>query len=34
MLRVEYNDPDLTLDDRPTNWGGEYICIKANPLLV
>lgn len=22
MIRVDINDPDFTLDDMPTNWGG------------
>ncbi|MCX2431032.1 hypothetical protein [Pedobacter sp. GR22-10] len=32
MLRIEYNDPDLDLDDRPTNWGGGVYLYKGRPF--
>lgn len=32
MLKVEYNDPDLTLRDRPTNWGGGVYLYKGQPF--
>lgn len=32
MLRVEYNDPDLTLRNRPTNWGGGVYLYKGQPF--
>jgi len=32
MLRIEYNDPDLDLDDRPTNWGGGVYLYKGLPF--
>jgi len=32
MLRIEYNDPDLDLDDRPTNWGGGVYRYKGQPF--
>jgi len=32
MLRIEYNDPDLELGDRPTNWGGVVYLYKGHPF--
>ncbi|QPH40848.1 toxin-antitoxin system YwqK family antitoxin [Pedobacter endophyticus] len=32
MLRVEYNDPDMKLRNRPTNWGGGVYLYKGQPF--
>ncbi len=32
MLRVEYNDPNMTLRDRPTNWGGGVWLYNGIPF--
>ena len=32
MLRVEDNDPNMTLDNRPTNWGGGVWLYNAEPF--
>lgn len=32
MVRIEYNDPEFTLDDKPTNWGGGVYLYKGQPF--
>ena len=32
MLRIEYNDPHLTLRDRPTNWGEGVQLYNGQPF--
>ena len=32
MLKIEYDDPDLTLRDRPTNWGDGVWLYKGEPF--
>ncbi|NLN32896.1 MAG: hypothetical protein GX159_04795 [Flavobacteriaceae bacterium] len=32
MIRIEYNDPNLTLRDRPTNWGGGVKLYNGVPF--
>lgn len=32
MLRIEYNDPNMTLDNRPTNWGGGVYLYNGEPF--
>jgi antitoxin component YwqK of YwqJK toxin-antitoxin module len=32
MLRVEYNDPNMTLRNRPTNWGSGVYLYNGAPF--
>ena len=32
MIRIEYNDPNLTLRDIPTNWGGGVKLYNGIPF--
>ena len=32
MLRIEYSNPNLTLRDRPTNWGGGVWLYNGQPF--